>query len=214
MRVLLKTIQELINSGFTTDMEGNLKKDGVFIDIRDARVYSGTWQDARLYKDERVLLLNGFWIPISLLATELDLKYYKMAETSGLTLGKPFVIMELKNRIFKIELDGIFEYIDNEWYCVPESLDIARGILIKDYNIAKDKWKPTLGKEYYYYDKKVRRTTWNGTFQDYLNFSMNNCFPYRVLAKLYGKNNVATGKLNLVDYYRYSSGLNLFPEVL
>ena len=56
MRVLLKTIQELINSGFTTDMEGNLKKDGVFIDIRDARVYSGTWQDARLYKDERVLL--------------------------------------------------------------------------------------------------------------------------------------------------------------
>ena len=56
MRVLLKTIQELINSGFTTDMEGNLKKDGVFIDIRDARVYSGTWQDASLYKDERVLL--------------------------------------------------------------------------------------------------------------------------------------------------------------
>ena len=52
MRVLLKTVQELINSGFTTDMEGNLKKDGVFIDIRDARVYSGTWQDARLYKDE------------------------------------------------------------------------------------------------------------------------------------------------------------------
>lgn len=56
MRVQLKTVQELINSGFTTDMEGNLKKDGVFIDIRDARVYSGTWQDARLYKDERVLL--------------------------------------------------------------------------------------------------------------------------------------------------------------
>lgn len=56
MRVLLKTIQELINSGFTTDMEGNLKKDGVFIDIRDARVYSGTWQDVHLYKDERVLL--------------------------------------------------------------------------------------------------------------------------------------------------------------
>ena len=56
MRVLLKTIQELINSGFTTDMEGNLKKDGVFIDIRDARVYSGTWQDARLYKDERFCL--------------------------------------------------------------------------------------------------------------------------------------------------------------
>ena len=214
MRVLLKTIQELINSGFTTDMEGNLKKDGVFIDIRDARVYLGTWQDARLYKDERVLLSNGFWIPISLLATELDLKYYKMAETSGLTLGKPFVIMEFKDRIFKVELDGIFEYIDNEWYCVPESLDIARGILIKDYNIAKDKWKPTLGKEYYYYDKKVRRTTLNGTFQDYLNFSMNNCFPYRVLAKLYGKSNVATSKLNLVDYYRYSSGLNLFPEVL
>ena len=214
MRVLLKTVQELINSGFTTDMEGNLKKDGVFIDIRDARVYSGTWQDARLYKDERVLLSNGFWIPISLLATELDLKYYKMAETSGLTLGKPFVIMEFKDRIFKVELDGIFEYINNEWYCVPESLDIARGILIKDYNIAKDKWKPTLGKEYYYYDKKVRRTTWKGTFRDYLNFSMNNCFPYRVLAKLYGKNNVATGKLNLVDYYRYSSGLNLFPEVL
>ena len=214
MRVLLKTVQELINSGFTTDMEGNLKKDGVFIDIRDARVYSGTWQDARLYKDERVLLSNGFWIPISLLATELDLKYYKMAETSGLTLGKPFVIMELKDRIFKVELDGIFEYINNEWYCVPESLDIARGILIKDYNIANDKWKPTLGKEYYYYDKKVRRTTWKDTFRDYLNFSMNNCFPYRVLAKLYGKNNVATGKLNLVDYYRYSSGLNLFPEVL
>ena len=68
--------------------------------------------------------------------------------------------------------------------------------------------------EYYYYDKKVRRTTWNDTFRDYLNFSMNNCFPYRVLAKLYGKNNVATGKSNLVDYYRYSSGLNLFPEVL
>lgn len=109
MRVLLKTVQELINSGFTTDMEGNLKKDGVFIDIRDARVYSGTWQDARLYKDERVLLSNGFWIPISLLATELDLKYYKMAETSGLTLGKPFVIMEFKDRIFKVELDGIFE---------------------------------------------------------------------------------------------------------
>lgn len=214
MRVLLKTIQELINSGFTTDVEGNLKKDGVFIDIRDARAYSGTWQDARLYKDERVLLSNGFWIPISLLATELDLKYYKMAETSGLTLGKPFVIMELKDRIFKVELDGIFEYIDNEWYCVPESLDIARGVLIKDYNIANDKWKPTLGKEYYYYDKKVQRTTWNDTFQDYLNFSMNNCFPYRVLAKLYGKNNVATDKLNLVDYYRYSSGLNLFPEVL
>lgn len=214
MRVLLKTVQELINSGFTTDMEGNLKKDGVFIDIRDARAYSGTWQDARLYKDERVLLSNGFWIPISLLATELDLKYYKMAETSGLTLGKPFVIMEFKDRIFKVELDGIFEYINNEWYCVPESLDIARGILIKDYNIANDKWKPTLGKEYYYYDKKVRRTTWKDTFQDYLNFSMNNCFPYRVLAKLYGKNNVATGKLNLVDYYRYSSGLNLFPEVL
>ena len=214
MRVLLKTVQELINSGFTTDMEGNLKKDGVFIDIRDARVYSGTWQDARLYKDERVLLSNEFWIPISLLATELDLKYYKMAETSGLTLGKPFAIMEFKDRIFKVELDGIFEYIDNEWYCVPESLDIARGVLIKDYNIAKDKWKPTLGKEYYYYDKKVRRTTWNDTFQDYLNFSMNNCFPYRVLAKLYGKSNVATSKLNLVDYYRYSSGLNLFPEVL
>ena len=38
MRVLLKTIQELINSGFNTDMEGNLKKDAVFIDIRDARV--------------------------------------------------------------------------------------------------------------------------------------------------------------------------------
>lgn len=56
MRVQLKTVQELINSGFTTDMEGNLKKDGVFIDIRDARVYSGTWQDACLYKDERVLL--------------------------------------------------------------------------------------------------------------------------------------------------------------
>ena len=149
-----------------------------------------------------------------MLATELDLKYYKMAETSGLTLGKPFVIMELKDRIFKVELDDIFEYINNEWYCVPESLDIARRILIKDYNIANDKWKPTLGKEYYYYDKKVRRTTWNDTFQDYLNFSMNNCFPYRVLAKLYGKNNVATGKSNLVDYYRYSSGLNLFPEVL
>ena len=195
MRVLLKTVQELINSGFTTDMEGNLKKDSVFIDIRDARVYSGTWQDARLYKDERVLLSNGFWIPISLLATELDLKYYKMAETSGLTLGKPFVIMEFKDRIFKVELDGIFEYTNNEWYCVPESLDIARGILIKDYNIVNDKWKPTLGKEYYYYyDKKVWRTTWKGTFQDYLNFSMNNCFPYRVLAKLYGKNNVATGK--------------------
>ena len=214
MRVLLKTAQELINSGFTTDMEGNLKKDGVFIDIRDARVYLGTWQDAHLYKDERVLLSDRFWIHISLLATELDLKYYKMAETSGLTLGKPFVIMEFKDRIFKVELDGIFEYIDNEWYCVPESLDIARGVLIKDYNIANDKWKPTLGKEYYYYDKKVRRTTWNDTFQDYLNFSMNNCFPYRVLAKLYGKNNVATGKSNLVDYYRYSSGLNLFPEVL
>lgn len=215
MRVLLKTIQELINSGFTTDMEGNLKKDSVFIDIRDARVYSGTWQDARLYKDERVLLSNGFWIPISLLATELDLKYYKMAETSGLTLGKPFVIMELKDRVFKVELDGIFEYIDNEWYCVPESLDIARGILIKDYNIANDKWKPTLGKKYYYYDdKKVQRTTWKDTFQDYLNFYMNNCFSYRVLAELYGKNNVATGKSNLVDYYRYSSGLNLFPEVL
>ena len=166
MRVLLKTVQELINSGFTTDMEGNLKKDGVFIDIRDARAYSGTWQDARLYKDERVLLSNGFWIPISLLATELDLKYYKMAETSGLTLGKPFVIMEFKDRIFKVELDGIFEYMDNEWYCVPESLDIARGILIKDYNIANDKWKPTLGKEYYYYDKKVRRTTWKDTFRD------------------------------------------------
>ena len=149
-----------------------------------------------------------------MLATELDLKYYKMAETSGLTLGKPFVIMEFKDRVFKVELDGIFEYIDNEWYCVPESLDIARRILIKDYNIAKDKWKPTLGKEYYYYDKKVRRTTWNDTFQDYLNFSMNNCFPYRVLAKLYGKSNVATSKLNLVDYYRYSSRLNLFPEVL
>lgn len=215
MRVLLKTIQELINSGFTTDMEGNLKKDGVFIDIRDARVYSGTWQDARLYKDERVLLSNGFWIPISLLATELDLKYYKMAETSGLTLGKPLVIMELKDRVFKVELDGIFEYIDNEWYCVPESLDIARGILIKDYNIANDKWKPTLGKKYYYYyDKKVQRTTWKNTFQDYLNFYMNNCFSYRVLAELYGKNNVATGKSNLVDYYRYSPGLNLFPEVL
>lgn len=214
MRVLLKTVQELINSGFTTDMEGNLKKDGVFIYIRDVRVYLGTWQDARLYKDERVLLSNGFWIPISLLATGLDLKYYKMAETLGLTLGKPFVIMEFKDRIFKVELDGIFEYIDNEWYCVHESLDIARGILIKDYNITKDKWKPTLGKEYYYYDKKVRRTTWKGTFRDYLNFSMNNCFPYRVLAKLYGKNNVATGKSNLVDYYRYSSGLNLFPEVL
>ena len=111
MKVLLKTIQELINSGFTTDMEGNLKKDGVFIDIRDACAYSGTWQDARFYKDERVLLSNGFWIPISLLATELDLKYYKMAETSGLTLGKPFVIMEFKDRIFKVELDGIFEYI-------------------------------------------------------------------------------------------------------
>ena len=215
MRVLLKTIQELINSGFTTDMEGNLKKDGVFIDIRDACVYSGTWQDACLYKDERVLLSNGFWIPISLLATELDLKYYKMAETSGLTLGKPFVIMEFKDRIFKVELDGIFEYIDNEWYCVPESLDIARGILIKDYNIANDKWKPTLGKKYYYYyDKKVQRTTWKNTFQDYLNFYMNNCFSYRVLAELYGKNNVATGKSNLVDYYRYSPGLNLFPEVL
>lgn len=215
MRVLLKTIQELINSGFTTDMEGNLKKDGVFIDIRDARVYSGTWQDACLYKDERVLLSNGFWIPISLLATELDLKYYKMAETSGLTLGKPFVIMEFKDRIFKVELDGIFEYIDNEWYCVPESLDIARGILIKDYNIANDKWKPTLGKKYYYYyDKKVQRTTWKDTFQDYLNFYMNNCFSNRVLAELYGKNNVATGKSNLVDYYRYSPGLNLFPEVL
>ena len=97
---------------------------------------------------------------------------------------------------------------------MPESLDISRGFLIKDYNVANDKWKPTLGKEYYYYDKKVRRTTWNGTFRDYLNFSMNNCFPYRALAKLYGKNNVATGKSNLIDYYRYSSGLNLFPEVL
>ena len=31
---------------------------------------------------------------------------------------------------------------------------------------------------------------------------------------LYGKNNVATGKSNLIDYYRYSSGLNLFPEEL
>lgn len=215
MRVLLKTIQELINSGFTTDMEGNLKKDGVFIDVIGAHVYLGTWQDVSLYKDERVLLSNGFWIPISLLATELDLKYYRMAETSGLTLGKPFVIMEFKDRIFKVELDGIFEYIDNEWYCVPESLDIARGILIKDYNIANDKWKPALGKKYYYYDdKKVQRTTWNNTFQDYLNFYMNNCFSYRDLAKLYGENNVDTGKSNLVDYYNYSSGLDLFPEVL
>lgn len=34
------------------------------------------------------------------------------------------------------------------------------------------------------------------------------------IAKLYGKSNVATSKSNLVDYYRYSSGLNLFPEVL
>lgn len=214
MRVRIKTVQELIDNGFTTDKEGNLKKNCVFVGIDDSSGYLGTWQDAVSYKDERIQLANGFWIPISLLATELDLKYYKMAETLGLTLGKPFVIMEFKDRVFKVELDGIFEYVNSKWCYVPESLDIARGILLKDYNIADDKWKPTLGKEYYYYDKKVKRAEWNNTFQDYLNFSMFNCFPYRVLAQLYGKAMVDMNRSDLAYNYRCSSGLYLFPGVL
>lgn len=116
MRALFKEKWELIRCGFVEDERGWLKKGSFYLKscFGDSKDFLGEYHEISRCENGyiAVKLVDGTeeWYPLELVKSDIDLRYYLELKDLGILLDIPFRIKEKPDELYKINLEGIFEY--------------------------------------------------------------------------------------------------------
>lgn len=192
MRALFKEKWELIKCGFVEDERGGLKKGSFYLEscLCDSKDFLGKYHE--ISRCENGYIAVKFvtveeWYPLELVKSDIDLKYYLELKNFGILLDVPFRIKEEPDELYKINLEGIFQYSHDfpyQDYSLRHDTSTIDGILSGEYTVITGKWKPSEGDWYYSWSRgRAYREQWsNGTFNCYYDYLTFNCFPSEIMA--------------------------------
>ena len=225
MRALFKEKWELIKCGFVEDEHGGLKKGSFYLEscFCNSKDFLGKYHEISRCENGYIAVkfvagAEG-WYPLELVKSDIDLKYYLELKDLGILLDIPFRIKEKPDELYKINLEGIFEYSHDfpyQDYSLGHDTSIIDGILSGKYTVITGKWKPSEGDWYYSWSRgRAYREQWSSNsfrcFYDYLTF---NCFPSEIMAKVYGSEFIDLTYESLKVDFECADGLdNLAYEV-